>query len=377
MAQPLDALVSATSPKQFVEQFKEIEKSYTDIEAFLSDLVDQVAPRLYDPVYDEVPRGFYGITCASLAEQALPMGRRWRPYAQQVSALTRERKRIHHGDLGREPEKSQGGEGALRQDLRPAMQQQDFAAVMRISKQLLAASPNRLRQELMILALEDAALGGHKFNYLCQSWLLAERRGFVDAHKVLFGPLHLLTFAARDESLTGLTSRAESSLSEGEGVLDAATRSEIEKTVLFASAAEAMDRVRHVMRGKVRREETRDLLRLTAARAIANAQRGQWLAPVRAFHTVFLVTEHLDWFSEQDRPRALLLAALFVQRASSRTREGPTNRPLDEVAQAFCPTDPFGVLRSVISHSDPSPRLPRPTQYLVWATRRSRSCSRH
>jgi hypothetical protein len=351
MAQSLDALVSAENPKQFTSQFQEIEKSYPDVEPFLADLVDQVAPRLYDPFYDENPRGFYGITCASLTEQLFPFERGWRPYAQQVWALTRERKRIPYSDQTGEPR--QRGEGGLRlQDLQDAVRQQDVAAILQATRDLREESRDQLRAKLMMLALEDAALGGHKLNYLCQSWLLAERLSFRNAAKALFGALHLLARSPRDEGLAVLAGTPPLSPAASAERIDEEAAKEVRRTILHGSNTEARDAVAPLLEW-VSREEMNDLLRLTAAQAIANARRGPWLAPVRAFHTVFLTTEYLDWFEEQERARALLLLALLVNRVSSRTGEGPSDRQLDEMAKAFCPTDPFAVLRNVISRSDP------------------------
>src|SRR5512147_2775374 len=93
MDQQFEALLSVSDAKQFVAEFRLIQQSYPSTEALLADLVVRLAPALHEPVYSQDPHGFYGITCAALTESLLPESKRWRPYAQQLWALRRQRRR--------------------------------------------------------------------------------------------------------------------------------------------------------------------------------------------------------------------------------------------------------------------------------------------
>jgi len=73
---------------------------------------------------------------------------------------------------------------------------------------------------------------------------------------------------------------------------------------------------------------------------------------MRAFHFAYCIRRWTDQTPE-GKTFALMMAAVLLNQASSKSRETDQNRSLDEVARQLCPLEPFSVLRSVISHTDP------------------------
>jgi len=353
MDQQFEPLLSASDPKQFMAAFRLVQQSYPSTDALLADLVSRLAPLLHEPLYDQDPHGFYGITGAALTEDLLPESKRWRPYAQQLWALRKQRRRI---PIVLEPpgpasEAAPEERWARFRDI----YRSNFESALGVSRTFLCTVPDRdfFRARTLMLALRDFALGGHKFNYLAQSWLVTERLGLKHAAELLVGPLHLLATgnqepAAVDEGLEPSSGGAAKSRQPS------APPKEVAETVIYGTQREALDALRRVQRAAdTGRQNIFDHLLLAAAQTLACASRNRWMPAVRAFHAAFLCQECYTWFEPEDRPSAVLLAGAIINRAARECRADPKAPALDETIQVVCPTAPFDVLKSVISHSDP------------------------
>ncbi len=353
MDQQFEPLLSASDPKQFMAAFRLIQQGYPSTEFLLADLVSRLGPALYEPLYDQDPHGFYGITCAALTENLLPEPKRWRPYAQQLWALRKQRRRT---PIIMEPPGSAAEATAEERWARfRDVYRSDFPTALGVSRTFLCNLADRdlFRARTLMQALRDVALGGHKFNYLAQSWLVAERLGLKHAADALAGPLHLLATADQElatvDKVIEPTSRGTSKLSQ-----PAAQPEEVAERVMYGTEQEALDAlVRLQQRTDTGQQSIFDHLLLAAAQTLACSSRNRWLPAVRAFHTAFLCQECYAWFEPADRTSAVLLAGLIINRAARECRADANAPALDETIQVICPTTPFDVLRSVISHSDP------------------------
>jgi hypothetical protein len=353
MDQQFEPLLSASDPKQFVAAFRLIQQLYPNTDALLADLVSRLAPSLHEPLYDQDPHGFYGVTCAALTESLLPESKRWRPYAQQLWALRRQRRRL---PLILEPPGPTSEAAAEERWARFIdVYRSDFQVALGISRTFLCNVEDRdlFRARTLMQALRDVALGGHKFNYMAQSWLVAERLGLKHAADALAGPLHLL--ATADQELVTVDEATEpASRGTGKSSRPAGQPEELGERVIYGTEQEALDALTRLQRtGDAGQQSTFDHLLLAAAHTLAGAARNRWLPAVRAFHTAFLCQECFTWFRPEDRASALLLAGLTINRAARECRADAKSPALDETIQAVCPTAPFDVLKSVISHSDP------------------------
>ena len=346
MDQQFETLLCASDAKQFMAAFRPLQQSYPNIDALLADLVSRLAPALCEPLYDQDPHGFYGITCAALVENLLPESKRWRPYAQQLWALRKQRRRM---PIATEPPAvSADTPLEARWEKFREVYRSDFPAALAVSRTLLCNPADRdfFRARTLTLALQDLALGGHKFNYLAQSWLVAERLGLKHAPDALVGPLHLLATTNQEPTSAEPVSQTGKSTQPAIQPQDAVDR------VIYGTAGEALDAITalHATAGE---QAVFDQLLLAAARTLAGAARNRWLPAVRAFHTVSLCQERLTWFAPEDRASVARLAAQVVNRAARECRADAKAPALDETIQVLCPTDPLDVLKSVISHSDP------------------------
>jgi hypothetical protein len=350
----LESLVSCADPKEFVAQFKGLREAYSTIDLFLTDLVPTLATRLYEPSYDHAPRGAYGLTCASLAESLFPAEDRWRPYAQQLWGLRGQRKRTRFR-LAPSPAAREAEVGRRWAEFRTAVLARDPEHALSLAQAFLGDPDARdfFRARLLMLALSDPALGGHKFNYVVQSWMLAERLGFRHAELALFGPLHLLCVADRRAEDAALEAGPLPPLAELVSGLDPKLEAETEQALLGGTGEEAVRALRNLLDRRIGLASVFDLLLMSAGRVLAAARRGAWLSGARAFHAAFFCAEYSDWFEPEDRAKAALLTGALINRASRESRAVGGNPPLDEVIQRLCPARPFEVLRSVISHSDP------------------------
>ena len=347
----LESLLSPAGPKEFATQFKGLRQIYPDIDSFLADLAT-LALRLYEPFYDDAPRGFYGLTCAAQAESLFADP--WRLYAQQLWGLRVDRKRSAFQLPGSAPRK--GGKEERWSATQKALVSQDPEQALSFAQTFLCEPDERnfFRARLSMFGLADLALGGHKFNYLAQSWMLADRLAFRQVEALLFGPLHLFAVADRRADPTEWLARLEiPGGPELTSDLDSSLAAEAAKAFIGGTAEESVKALEDLFSRRIRLDRVFDLLLKTAAQVIANARRGAWLPGLRAFHATFFSAECGAWFEPGDQAKAAALCALLINQASLETRALEPNPPLDEVIRRFCPTNPFDVLRSVISHSDP------------------------
>ena len=348
-----EALLSTSDAKQFVAAFRLIQESYPSTDALLADLVSRLAPSLHEPLYDQDPRGFYGITCAALTENLLPESKRWRPYAQQLWALRKQRRRI--ALVPEPPGPTSEAPVEERWARFTKVYRSDFQAALGIARTFLCNASDRdfFRARTLMLSLRDVALGGHKFNYMAQSWLVAERLGLKYAADALVGPLHLL--ATADQEVVVAAQAVETvSPENNKSRQPAAQPEEMAERVIYGTEREALDALGRLARSsETGPQRIFDHLLLAAARTLACAARNRWLPAVRAFHTAFLCQECHTWFDPKDRAGVLPLAGLIINRAARECRADAKAPTLDETIQVVCPTEPFDVLKSVISHSDP------------------------
>ncbi|RPJ60036.1 MAG: hypothetical protein EHM23_11845 [Acidobacteria bacterium] len=353
MDQHFEPLLSASDPKQFMSAFRLIQQAYPSTDALLADLVSRLAPSLYEPWYDQDPHGFYGITCAALTENLLPETKRWRPYAQQLWALRKQRRRtpITVDSPGPTSQATAEERWARFNDVTRS----NFPAALGICRTFLCNEADRdfFRARTLMQALRDVALGGHKFNYMAQSWLVAERLGLKHAADALVGPLHLL--AAADQQFSALDEVVEPAKGRTAMSNQRAARPEgFSERVLYGTERDALEALTELQKATQDGDQKIfDHLLFAAARTLACAARNRWLPAVRAFHTTFLCQECYAWFDPQDRASAVLQAGLIINRAARECRADSKAPALNETIQVFCPTAPFDVLKSVISHSDP------------------------
>jgi len=353
MDQQFEPLLSASDPKQFMAAFRLVQQQYPNTDALLADLTSRLAPSLHEPLYGQDPHGFYGITCAALTENLLPESKRWRPYAQQLWALRKQRRRT---PITIEPP---GSATTLPPNDRWARFQDtyrsNFGSALGVAQTFLCNAPDRdfFRARTLMLALRDFALGGHKFNYLAQSWLVADRLGLKLTAELLVSPLHLLAtadqeWAALDEAIEGPAGKAGKSRQAPARIEDVAER------VVYGTQREALEALMRLQQtDNIAAKTIFDHLLFAAARTLAGAARNRWLPAVRAFHTAFLCHECYSWFEPEDRPTAVLLAGATINRAAKECRTDAKAPALDETIRVVCPTAPLDVLKSVISHSDP------------------------
>jgi len=354
MDQQFESLLCASDAKQFMAAFRPLQQLYPSTDALLSDLVTRLAPSLYEPLYDQDPHGFYGITCAALTESLLPEPKRWRPYAQQLWALRKQRRRIPI--LADSPSPALEASAEERWARFKDVYRTEFKAALGVSRTFLCNLDDRnfFRARTLMQALRDFALGGHKFNHMAQSWLVAERLGLKHAADLLMGPLHLLATAPQE--LAAIDEAVERPPSAGTGKLKQPTiqPEDVGERLIHGTEREALDALsRFQGTSDSSPQSIFEHLLLAAARTLACASRNRWLPAVRAFHTAFLCQECYTWFEPDDRPSAVLLAGLVINRAAKECRADAKVPALDETIQVFCPTTPFDVLKSVISHSDP------------------------
>ncbi|MFB3904264.1 MAG: hypothetical protein ACE15E_12510 [Acidobacteriota bacterium] len=352
MAQDFEPLLSSSDPKQFTAAFRLLQQAYPSTDALLADLVSRVAPTLHEPLYDRDPRGFYGITCAGLTEKLLPESKHWRPYAQQLWALRKQRRRI---PISLEPLGTASEATAEERWRRFAeIYRSDFRAALEIFRTFFCSAADRdlFRARTLMRALQDMAFGGHKFNYMAQSWLVAERLGLKYAAGALVGPLHLLAVA--DEEPAALEHFQPEPRRTARSSRLAAAPEDVVETLVFGAEQDALEILGRLQASaETGQRKVFDHLLLAAAQTLACAARNRWLPAVRAFHSAFLCQECLTWFEPEDRASAVLLAGLIINRAARECHADAKAPALDETIKVLCPTKPFEVLKSVISHSDP------------------------
>lgn len=354
----LHKLFHTSKAKDFAALFKEAEKKYQSPEAFLTEVSSYLPARLYEHYYQEtVPHSFFGLMSAYTTHFLFPEGERWRPFAQQCWFATRERKRT--------PVKvdtngfAEGSAEERWKGFQDAAGEGDLKQALATTRSFLENPEDRkfFRQASLLYAMEDSAYGGHKFLYLCQAWRLAEALHWKHVAEILFPALHCIVVAPGNRSL-GETVRESwrqnplQSLLENTGQISSDLYQQAESTLLFDDdLSESLRLLQTLANAGVSLQQVQDTLMLSAAQALSNSDAGQWIWPMRAFHFSYL--QQFCELDEAEKTFALLMSAAILNRASARSREVDENRDLDEVAQKLCPVDPFSVLKSVISHTDP------------------------
>ena len=73
---------------------------------------------------------------------------------------------------------------------------------------------------------------------------------------------------------------------------------------------------------------------------------------MRAFHLSYALQRWSELDAEK-KTYTVAMAAALLHQASHRSRELNHNRQIEELAKELCPVDPLGMLRTVVSHTDP------------------------
>ncbi len=360
MSDFLDKLFHTTKVKDFVALFKEAEEKYGNPQEFLSDVTTYLPPRLYEHYYgDTVPHSFFGLLSAHKAQSFLPEEQRWRPFVQQCWFATQEQKR-NPLNLETNGAKVQGSLEERWQRFQDTAAEENFADAMASAQSFLENDEDRrfFRQKSLILAIEDTAYGGHKFPYLFHAWRVAEALQWSHAETILAPALHLVIVGLKDRSLCRLVQEScgrnpLQSLSENQGHLSGDLCDQMESLLLFSNdTGDCLSQFQTSVSSGTGLASVQEGLLLAAAQGLSNSNSGEWIWPMRAFHFCYLV-DQWEELEPDKKGFAVAIAAALVNKASSRSRAFDQNRSLDEVAQRLCPVEPFEVLKSVISHTDP------------------------
>ncbi len=361
MSDFLEQLFQTKKIKEFVPLFKEAEEKYGSQEEFLKEVTAYLPERLYEHYYDDtVPHSFFGLIAASLLAQSLfPEDSRWRPLVQQSWFASKERKRTPLNPVDIEG-KSEGDREQRWQHFQDTADGGDFHTAMAWAKPFFTEEEDRqfFRRKSLSYAMNDIFQGGHKFLYLFQAWRLAEALEWTHVDQIVCPALHFMIVAPQDHSLSlvvlkqGNANALESLLSAKGSVTDELF-DEAEATFLFSDGPdESLQMLETLASSGASLESVQETLLLAAAQALSNSRVGDWIWPMRAFHFAYCIRQWRDQTPEE-QIFALMMAAVLLNQASAKSREMDHNRSLDEVARQLCPVEPFSVLRSVISHTDP------------------------
>jgi hypothetical protein len=360
MSDFLDKLFHTTKIKEFVPLFKEAEEKYENPEAFLDEVAAYLPARLYERYYDDsVPHSFFALIAASLLSQSAgPEDGRWKPFAQQSWFVTKERKR-HSLDPGAVSANQEGDLDDRWKRFQEEANAGNFKESLTWAKGFLRNEEDRsfFRQRSLQYALEDTFQGSHKFLYLFHSWNLAESLQWNHSEEILCPALHFLVVAPKDQALwekVRASSRGSlSSLSSNKAQVSSEQYLEAERAFLFGDELQdALGALATLANAGASLDAIHEVLLVAAAQALCNSRAGDWIWPMRAFHLSY----SLQQWSEPDaesRIYALAMAAAVLQQASKRSRELDHNRQIGELAQDLNPVDPLGMLRTVVSHTDP------------------------
>ncbi|MFQ5929166.1 MAG: hypothetical protein ACE5MK_05675 [Acidobacteriota bacterium] len=361
MSDFLEKLFHTTKAKDFVTLFKEAEEKYENPQEFLSEAAAYLPVRLYEHYYENtVPHSFFGLASASLVQPLFPEEARWQPFVQQSWFVTRERKRTALNIDAIEVKR----EGSLEerwQQFEQAADNANFEDAFAWAKGFLKEEADRrfFRQKSLAYAMEDTFHGGHKFLYLFQVWRMAEALNWNHVENIICPALHFLVLGPKDRSLSKIVQEywrqnPLTSFLENKGGISNQSYDKAETAVLFGDQpGDSLHMLRTLSDSGVSLEATQEALLASAAQALSNSDAGKWIWPMRAFHFGCFI-RHLSDTEPQQKTYALMMAAALLGQASARSRgDLEQNRQLDEVARQLCPIDPFNVLRSVISHTDP------------------------
>ena len=361
MSDFLEQLFRTTKIKEFVPLFKEAEEKYGSQEEFLKEVTAYLPVRLYEHYYDDtVPHSFFGLIAASLLAQSLfPEDSRWRPLVQQSWFASKERKRtpLNLDDI---ESKSEGDREQRWQHFQETADGGDFQASLAWAKPFFKEEEDRqfFRRKSLSYAMNDIFQGGHKFLYLFQAWRLAEALKWTHLDRIICPALHFMIVAPQDHSLSLVVLKQEhsnnlNSLLANEGGITDESYNEAEAALLFSDEPdESLHMLGKLANSGASLESVQEALLLAAAQALSNSRVGDWIWPMRAFHFAYCIRQWTNQMPEE-KAFALMMAAVLLNQASAKSRETGQNRTLDEVARQLCPLEPFSVLRSVISHTDP------------------------
>ncbi len=360
MSDFLDKLFHTTKIKEFVPLFKEAEERFETPEAFLGEVAAYLPTRLYHHYYDDsVPHSFFGLISASLLSQAAGSeDGRWKPFAQQSWFATKEKKR-QSLDPGAVSANQEGDLETRWKHFEEASDAGNFQEALSWAKGLLGGEEDRtfFRQKSLQHALDDTFQGSHKFLYLFQSWHLAESLGWNQSEEILCPALHFLVVAPKDRALSeqvrNFSRGSLSSLLGNKGSLSSDHYLQAEKALLFGgSMQDALSALTALAKAGAGLDAVYEVLLVAASQALSNSRAGDWIWPMRAFHLCYSLQQWSALDAEK-KTYAVTVAAAVVHQASKQSREMDHNRQVDELARELCPVDPLGVLRTVVSHTDP------------------------
>ena len=360
MSDFLDKLFHTTKIKEFVPLFKEAVEKYENPETFLGEVAAYLPVRLYERYYDDsVPHSFFGLISASLLSQSAGAeDGRWKPFAQQSWFATKERKR-HPLDPGAAPANQEGDLEARWNQFQEAADAGNFEEALAWAKGFLGNKEDRsfFRQKSLEYALDDTFQGSHKFLYLSQSWRLAESLKWGHSEEIICPALHFLVVAPKDRALSrevrDFSRGSLSALLSNKGQASSEQYLEAEKSFLFADDRHtALGALTVLADAGVGLDGAYEVLLVAAAQALSNSRAGDWIWPMRAFHLSYTLQQWSELDAEH-KTYALAMGAAVLHQASERSREVDHNRQVDELARELSPVDPLGMLRTVVSHTDP------------------------
>ncbi len=356
MSEALESLFQCREVKAFAKQFKELEKEWGEPANFVAPVALYLAPRLYQPFYDEdTQHSLLGLAAAVRAAPLFPPDQAWWPFVQQAWHAANERKR---GPLPWEGIEAAGGDSPEESwtQLETALDNHSFSDAFAAVRSLHEQNFGYLRDRLLHHSLHDSAGGGLGFIRISQYLELVSQVGADAGLGLLASTAHFLVNETRDCSLAGSVERfagqsVKAAASSRE--LDPSSFRKLEEEVLFGAGLENALQAAAGTAASAGLDALWDGLLLAGINAVCNARAGHWVRPARAFLVAYLAQHYFASAAAQDGTKVALYAAGLLHQASARSRHSGSNRDLEEVARQLCPLDAFNTLRSVVSHSDP------------------------
>ena len=143
------------------------------------------------------------------------------------------------------------------------------------------------------------------------------------------------------------------SVLDNQGSVSGSNYEELESALLTGPDIQStFNALRSVARSGASFRAIQDALLVAAAQSLLNADSGEWIWPMRAFHFAYVAGAAVNG-EPRRKTYALMMATALLHQASAKSRETDHNREVGDVARRFCPIEPFDVLRSVVSHTDP------------------------
>ena len=354
----LEKLFEISDPKAFAKLFKTGQEEWGEPREFIRRVAAEMPVTLYEKYYgDLVPHSFFGLSCAATTLSLFPEGRLWWPCVQQAWLIANSRKQRPWSGVSEKAVTDQSPEDRWNQ-FEKAASNHEFETCYALVRGFLRNSQERdfFRTHSLTFALNDTAHGGLKFIQLAQAWEMAESLNWDHSEFILFPAFHFLVLGPRQDRLTELAVQAEALeiSKKGNSAVVEEDLEILEEAVLYSDdPASALGSLSRLASQGNTFDSIHDALLLTAVQALNNAQIGRWLLPVRA---LLYTAAWGDWARRAgsgNRGHSLAVAALLIQEASRKSREARQARPVVDMAESVCPTDPFETLRSLVSHSDP------------------------